>query len=403
MTDEQKISVIARWLQAGAPPTRRPEDVLGALCDRLIAAGVPLWRVGVFVQTLHPDFMGRRFLWEQGKGVSVNEAPVEMLTTDFYRHSPIAMVIDTGQAFHRRLCDPACPIDFPIVEELRQDGATDYLVTPMRFVDGAIHGVSWATREPGGFTDAAIEALHVIIAPLTRLAEIWALRRVATNLLDTYVGHQAGARVLAGQIRRGHTEVIRAAIWLSDLRDFTGLSERLAPAEVIEVLNRYFDCQVPPIQDHGGEVLKFMGDGLLAIFPTDGARTPAAACADALAAAHEAAMKLAELKPAAPEGPQTRLRFAVALHFGDVLYGNIGSGNRLDFTCIGPAVNLAARLENVARDLGRSLAASAAFVETCGDGAAGLQPLGAFALRGIEQKQIVYGAEETPAVGAHAG
>ena len=187
-----------------------------------------------------------------------------------------------------------------------------------------------------------------IIAPLTRVAEIRALRRTATNLLNTYVGRQAGERILAGKIRRGFVEEIRAAIWLSDMRGFTALSERLPPQELVDLLNRYFDCQVPAILEHGGEVLKFIGDGLLAIFPlADDGDDAGEVCRRALACAREARRLHRGARRAG--GSDTRpIRFGLALHVGQVMYGNIGGGNRLDFTCIGPAVNLAARLEKVA-------------------------------------------------------
>lgn len=391
MIDAEQIAATVGWLLDGARPARRPGEILGALCRRLVDGGIPLWRVGVFVQTLHPHIFGSRLLWEEGKEVFIQDAPLEIITSETYRTSPIAAVMGSGETLRRRVCDRHCPMDFPILKELIWTGGTDYLVTPLRFVDGAIHAVSWATRQPGGFTDEELGVIGLITPPLTRLAEIWSLHRVAANLLDAYVGHQTGARVLAGQIRRGDTEVIRAAIWLSDLREFTALTERLPPAEVIELLNLYFDCQVPAIQSRGGEVLKFMGDGLLAIFPADDNRAPADACAAAIAAARDAGGELAKLKA---EGAQTHaadMRFSIALHYGDVLYGNIGSGNRLDFTCIGPAVNLASRLERLARDLGRSLIASTDFASTCGE-PADLHPLGSFALRGIEQPHVVYGA-----------
>jgi adenylate cyclase len=174
-------------------------------------------------------------------------------------------------------------MDFPMLAELRNEGLTDYLASPLLFTDGEIHLATWTTRQPGGFTDAQIEAIESIVAPLARVAEVRALRRTAGNLLDTYVGNNAGERILAGQIRRGHTEAIHAAIWLSDMRGFTLLADRVPPQTLVELVNDYFDCQVPAILKHGGEVLKFMGDGLLAIFPIGNDRDPAEVCARALA------------------------------------------------------------------------------------------------------------------------
>jgi len=263
---------------------------------------------------------------------------------------------------------------------------TDYVVSPLRFTNGEVHFASWATRQPGGFTDEEIAAIDSIVAPLTRVAEIRALHRVAGILLSTYVGQKAGERVLAGQIRRGHTDEIHAAIWLSDMRGFTRLADRLPPQALVDLLNRYFDCQVPPIVEHGGEVLKFMGDGLLAIFPIGGDAAAAKICADALAAAHRARANIEALQATAEEA--AGLRFGLALHIGDVLFGNIGGGDRLDFTCIGPAVNLAARLEKLAGQLGRTIVASQDFAARCGSH---FTTLGRFPVAGFAEEQFAFG------------
>ena len=205
--------------------------------------------------------------------------------------------------------------------------------------------------------------------------------------MTTYIGKNAGERVLAGHIRRGDTEAIHAAIWLSDMRGFTLLADQVPAQILIELLNDYFDCQVPAILEHGGEVLKFMGDGLLAIFPIGNNRDPAEVCARALASAYEARRNVAALNRS------TRIelggvRFGLALHVGDVLYGNIGGGNRLDFTCIGAAVNLAARLEKLAGKLGRVILASDEFARHC---RSDFRPIGNFPFAGFAARQTVFG------------
>jgi adenylate cyclase len=288
----------------------------------------------------------------------------------------------------RRLADADCPIDFPMLRELQDEGVSDYLASPLLFTDGDIHLATWTTRQPGGFTDVQIEGIESIIAPFARVAEIRALRRTAANLLDTYVGNNAGEHILAGAIRRGHAETIYAAIWLSDMRGFTLLADRVPPQKLLELLNEYFDCQVPAILEHGGEVLKFMGDGLLAIFPIGSDSDPSEVCARALAAAYEARGNVAALHQ--PRRPEIDVvRFGLALHIGKVLYGNIGAGNRLDFTCIGPAVNLAARLEKLAGKLGRVIVATQEFARHCGTN---FKPLGKFSLAGFGSEQTVFGA-----------
>jgi adenylate cyclase len=379
------IRAIADWLIDGARSAPLPQDVLSQLSGRLVACGIPLWRVAVFVNTLHPQIIGRRFIWRPGAEVEISEGRFGLFDTPEFRDNPVARVYATKNAIRRRLADPGCAMDFPILQELRAEGLTDYLALPLFFTDGSVQMVTCTTRQPGGFTDGQIAGIEAIMTPLARVAEIRVLRRTASTLLDTYVGHDAGERILAGHIRRGDIEEIHAAIWLSDMRGFTALADRQPPRVLIDLLNRYFDCQVPVILDHGAEVLKFMGDGLLAIFTIAG--DEAEVCKRALAAARQAQTNIAELSRAAVPG----LRFGLALHIGDVLYGNIGSGNRLDFTCIGPAVNFAARIEKLAGELGRGILASGEFAQHCpGEFTA----LGEFSLPGFTAAQRVFGLED---------
>jgi adenylate cyclase len=387
----QGVEAVVEWLVDGAPSARQPQDVLADLCDRLLACGLPLHRVAVFITTLHPNVMGRRFLWRRGEAVQVSEADYDVLESDTYRRSPVPVVFERALAIRRRLADPACPDDYEILAEMRAEGVTDYLIQPLPFTNGEVHAVSWTTRRPRGFGDDDVAALEAIRPPLARLAEVYALRRVAATLLNTYVGRDAGERILQGRIRRGDIERIDAVILLSDLRDFTAQSNRLPGEAVIGLLNGYFDCLVPPIEAHGGEVLKFVGDGLLGIFPV--AADPREACRGALAAAAEARAALSEANAERAAHGEPEQRFGLALHLGEVLYGNIGSAGRLDFTTIGPAVNLTARLETLARDLGRDLVASTAFARHSPEP---LHSLGAFRLRGFRTPEEVF----APADGA---
>jgi len=362
----REIRAVVDWLIDGARSAPQPQQVLAELSERLAACGIPLWRPGAQIE--------------------VSEAPFELLETAEFRDNPIARVYETGRAIRRKLTDPNSAVDFPVLADLRAQGVTDYLASPLFFTDGAIHVVTCTTREPGGFTDTQVAGIEAIITPLARVAEIRALRRTASTLLDTYVGHDAGERILAGRIRVGDIEEIHAAIWLSDMRGFTALADGLPPRVLIDLLNRYFDCQVPVIIDHGAEVLKFMGDGLLAIFTIAGNETEV--CRRALAAARRAQANIAALSDSAMPG----LRFGLALHIGDVLYGNIGSGNRLDFTCIGPAVNCAARIEKLTGQLGRAILASDEFARYCpGEFIA----LGEFSLAGFSAPQSIYDLADT--------
>ena len=381
---------VAEWLVDGARSAAQPQQVMAQLCDRLLCCGIPLWRAAVSVSTLHPQIVARRFIWRPGAEVEVSEGRFGLFDTPDFRDSPVAHVIATGETLRRRLADPACPLDFPILLERRAEGVTDYLATPLFFTDGTIHLATWTSRQPGGLSDLQIAGIEAIVAPLARVAEIWAMRRTAGTLLDTYVGPHAGERILAGQIRRGDIEEIHAAIWLSDMRGFTTWTDSIPPRLLIGLLNRYFDCQVPAILDH--EVLKFMGDGLLAIFPIAGGDGNAAeACRRALAAARTAQANVEALAEPAGIEHFDGLGFRLALHLGEVLYGNIGSGNRLDFTCIGQAVNLAARMEKLAGRLGRVMLASSEFARHCGGEFAAL---GEFTLAGFSAPQRIFGLLE---------
>jgi len=262
--------------------------------------------------------------------------------------------------------------------------------------DGANHASSWVTRAEGGFSDAQIDGMRSVMPSLTRMIEIFLLRRTAAGLLDNYVGARAGARILAGQIKRGHTETMNAVIWLSDLRGFTKLSDRLSSETVVQILNAYFDCQVPAILAHGGEVLKFMGDGLLAVFPiADDAADATLVCKRVLEAAQECRAQIAKLSHDTGTETIDGFRFGLALHVGRVLYGNIGGGDRLDFTCIGPAVNLAARIEKIAGNLGRTVVVSSLFNQYAG---VPFSDLGEFAVAGFSAPQRVYGLADERSV-----
>jgi adenylate cyclase len=380
------VRPLVDWMLDGARSAAESQDVLAELCDRMVIAGIPLYRVAVFVRTLHPQVMGRRFIWKAGQGVAVSAAPYETLSQDIYLKSPFVAVYTSGVEMRRRLVDPDCVIDFQAIQEVKDEGVTDYLASPLVFTNNEVHVVTWTTRDPAGFTDEQIAGIRALVNPLARVAEIRALRRTASNFLETYIGKHASQRVLGGKIRLGETEAIHAAVWLSDMRGSTALADRLSPQRFIDLLNAYFECQVTPIVEHGGEVLKYIGDGLLAIFPV-GDDDAGKVCSAALVAAQDARERVAALaKTVAAEGID--LRFGMALHIGEVMYGNIGAGNRLDFTCIGPAVNLAARIESLTGRLGRTVLASQEFVGQC---SSGLVPVGDFKLLGFSAAHRVFG------------
>ena len=389
-----ELQKLTDWLMDAARSAPTPTALLAQTCERLVAAGVPLWRGAAFVKTLHPDMLGRSFVWRPGAEVVVGSADFDLPESPEFIRSPLAILYGSGHEVRYRLDDPESQ-RFPFFDDMRAEGVTDYVALPLHFTDGTTHASSWTTKAPGGFTDEQLAGLRSIMPPFARLGEIHAMRRTAATLLDTYVGNRAGERILAGDIRRGHAETMQAAIWLSDLRGFTTLSDRLPPEIVVDILNQYFDCQVPAIRKHGGEILKFMGDGLLAVFPIarDGGNL-GEVCGRVLEAAHEARANVDAMRYPSGEAVE-RFRFGVALHIGGILFGNIGGLSRLDFPCIGPAVNLAARLEKIAGRLHRTVIASAAFA---GVSAGGWTDLGEFPIAGFSQAQRVFGLSDEAAV-----
>jgi adenylate cyclase len=353
---ELNVQPIAAWLDEGAPGARAPQDILAQFCGRAVQAGIALARVGVFVRTLHPNVFGRGYFWRAETGeVEMDEATHDFVGTREHLQSTPAAVWSSGREIRRRLADPGCPMDYPVLEDLRKEGMTDYLVVPLRFMGGETHAASFATRRHGGFADAELAALRRLLPPFTRLAEIAALNRKAQNILDAYLGVQAGAKVLAGQIRRGDGETIRAVIWFCDLRESTPLADSMSREEFLLLLNEYFERVLGPVLRKGGEVLRFIGDAALAIFPV-GPASVEDACTKALAAANEAVFRMNEFNA----GRDRPLGFGIGLHLGEVLYGNIGTPTRIEFTVIGAAANEAARIESMCKTLGANLLISAA-------------------------------------------
>ena len=312
------------------------------LVHRIVGIGIPRAPHGGVRPHLHPNVAGRAFIWNAKSDlVQVTSAEHGIQDTEEFQKSPVRVVYEEHVEVRRRIGDPDCAMDFPILVDLRAEGATDFLAVPLRFINGEVHGASFTTGHPGGFTEAQVAALRRLMPPFSRLAEIYSLRRMSQNILDAFLGRQAGEKVLAGQIRRGDGAEIRAVIWFCDLRDSTPLADSMSREDFLRLLNEYFECVLGPVQERGGEILRFIGDAALAIFPI-GNEPAAVACAHALAAARESMSRMEKLNATRA----TPLRFGIGLHLGIVLYGNIGTSSRIEFTVIGAAANEAARIES---------------------------------------------------------
>lgn len=331
----------------------RSTFILDHFCRLVREAGVPVDRMGLSLRQLHPQLIARTLRWDVETGGAV-EVPRDFSVVDDagYRASPFFVLNEGGGEVRRRLCDPDCPDDFPILAELRARGFTDYRVAPLPFSGRVMNMVTLATRQAGGFRDEQLALFDACMPALATVVELDQMRRTGRTLLATYIGPRTAERVWEGTIRRGQGERVYAIVYICDLRGFTDLAARQPLDETIELLNAYFDAMGGAVERHGGEILKFMGDALLAIFPCD--RTAERNCrmaAEALAAAEEGLAALAALSADRESRGLPVLRAGAALSVGDVLYGNIGVADRLDFTVIGPAVNLAARMQALCSEL----------------------------------------------------
>jgi adenylate cyclase len=383
------IHPVIRWLMTDARKRSDSSDFLEGFAHELRAAGVDVSRITTGVPILHPQIFSFSGLWELGKGATERLFRTRPDIPAILASSPIGIAYQGGGPVRCDLSAPPQQGEFAILGDLRGDGYTDYVVYGLPFADGSHKALSLATRRPGGFEADELKLFEAMISAVGFNLEVQALRRTARTLLDTYVGQQSGGRVLEGKIRRGTGETIRAVIWLCDLRGFTNLSEALSRDALIDLLNCYFGPMCDAVASEGGEVLKFIGDAMLAIFPIgdDTARTCNKTCQAALIAATRAQGWLVEENERRGNAGLPRIEYGLALHLGDVMYGNIGSDTRLDFTVIGPAVNLTARIESMCRELGRRLLLSSDFVRA---GRVAAQSVGTFSLKGVGADQEIF-------------
>jgi adenylate cyclase len=376
------------WLRLGASRAAGPADLLATLCQRLDEAGMRLTFAALEVATLHPLMASSTYEWRADRRQAL-EMP--------RFHQPLEAAAAAGHVPSRPLqdevhhlvdlSDPHGTARSALLAELHRQGATAYLARAVTFSDGSRHSLGFATGQPGGFAPDQAALLGRVAERVAGPLEILALRQMASTLLTTYLGRRTGQRVLDGLIQRGDGETVHAVLWYSDLRGFTALSQALPRDAVLALLNGHFERLVAPIKAFGGEVLKFIGDGLLAIFPIDQAGSASRACDQALKAVRSARAGMAALNDERGTRQEPALEFGTALHLGDVMYGNIGAPDRLDFTVIGPTVNLASRLEGQCKRLGLPVLASAPFAEHCTEA---LHPCGVSLLAGLAEPVAIF-------------
>ena len=334
---------IAEWLLHEGRLLTDADELICQLGQRIHESGIPLWRLRLSMRTLHPLLTATTSVWEQGDRI-IKPVEVEhgIETRPAYIGSPVELISRSREIFRKRLDTELTESDHTVLHELKARGGTDYIGLPLQFTDDSVAVLIFTTNVPDGFCDSDLNTFQLISSVLAPIAEVFNLKRISLAVAQAYLGAGTGQRVLSGQITRGHIDKITAAILISDIRDWTGLNVRTSNASALSLANRYFEIIATAVEDHGGEILKFIGDGVLAVFPLDEhSKDSGTVCNMALAAANQARQMAQE------SDPPLEIDFGIGMHFGEVLYGNIGSRTRIDFTVMGQAVNLAARIESL--------------------------------------------------------
>jgi len=396
MSDVDPAAAIIRALETdlvGMALRRAPlDDVVERVATALCEAGVRVSQIRLAARTLHPAIDAIGVSWSTVAGIETGVFRHSESRGAAWLRSPLKYMIETGTTrMRRRLADPAERTGFDVFEELAAQGNTDYLAQlivvgddPRTRREGLI--VRWFTKHPAGFRDSDIAILENVGLCAAAAALPGLERSISRNLLEAYVGPRAGTQILEGSVQPGETEAMDAVILITDLAGFTAASDAVPGERLVDLLDRHMDAMVPPVAARGGEILAFLGDGFLAAFELAG--DPARACAAALEAATAAIDRVAALAPALAEDGLPALPLEAALHVGTVRYGNVGAGGRQAFTVIGPAVNLASRIEALCRPLGHRLLASEAFATASGDRR--LRPVGDHPIRGMAEPVTLF-------------
>jgi len=384
------LAPVAAWLAIEGRRIAEAADFAAALMARLDAAGAGVDRISISSSTLHPQMLAWGIRWSRVNGSQLWTSSHASITTDAYLGSPAQFVRERKQTFHRRL-DGLGEADHALLHELRAEGLTDYAAVPLVFNAGSVNVFTLATTRPGGFAAGDLErfeALSNLIAPLFELIE---QRRMTLGLLDAFIGPRISERILQGQVKRGDGDRIEAAFWYSDLRGFTALSEALPAAELLQLLNDYFENCAAASAARGGEILQFIGDAILIVFEIKRPQDEAEVCNAALDAAIDAFASIAVVNHRRRRAGLPEIEFGLGLHLGTVTHANVGSPNRLAFNVVGPAVNKTARIQALTKDAGAPLLLSEEFAARI---QRPLRSLGRRDLRGLAGAHEVFTAEK---------
>ncbi|MGC2199587.1 MAG: adenylate/guanylate cyclase domain-containing protein [Stellaceae bacterium] len=397
--DTPTLSKLRTWLTEAGLAGKSETALLDGFCRRAFNAGLPIARAIMMIDTLHPVHEGRAFYWRREAGQPQTElreyGPTDAgEAAEAWRRSAFFHLLETGGSLFRVRFHAGETTDFVTFGRMRDEGMSEVVATVTRFAgSGAIGEMDclysyWATDHPDGFEDGHVEALAGLMPPLALAVKCVSLTRIAGTLVETYLGRDAGRRVLNGLIRRGVADRISAVLWYSDLREFTRISDQSPPEQIIPLLDDYAEAVISAVYDNGGDVLKLIGDGILAILTTTAAEQ---ACRSAVAAHSVLQQRVAELNQRRAHDSLPTTDVYVGLHIGEVFYGNIGSDERLDFTVVGPAVNEVARIAAMCRSVERNVLLSQAFADAMASSERRrLVSVGRYALRGVERPQELF-------------
>lgn len=380
---------VADWLTRTALSGASLEQIVRGFCERIAAAGLPIVRVHLSFAMLHPLYDALGFTWRQQSGLEIEGYRHDNGNPDVFLKSPYFQLLSNGLDYLRRKVPAEGPVEFPVFEDLRRDNVTDYIAFMQPFGDDSVQGMmgSWSTDHKEGFTEEMVGALMRLQNHLAVAAKMAVLDKLASNMLTTYLGMDAGQRVLKGQVRRGDGETIRAALVMGDMRESTSLADQESRQDYIDTLNAFFDALAAPFNRNGGQILSFLGDGFLAVYPCDRHRDPSRAAAQsAMSAVRQAQIRMEDLNSERRKSGLDPIAFGLGQHIGNVMFGNVGLRDRLTFSAFGSAVNEVVRLQALTKKHDCDVIASEAFADYCeGD----WTNLGERKLRGVRQKVTI--------------
>ncbi|CAH0342246.1 adenylate/guanylate cyclase domain-containing protein [Rhizobium sp. CECT 9324] len=377
---------VADWLTKSALAGNTLEQIVSGFCDRIAATGIPIHRIHLSFAMLHPLYDALGFTWRPSTGLIVERYVHDIEKPEVFLRSPYYKLLTSNLEFMRRRIPAEGPVEFPVFEDLRKENINDYIAFVQPLGNQSSQGMigSWSTASEQGFSEDVIAALMRIQDHLAVAAKVAVLDKLANNLLTTYLGEGAGKRVLNGQIRRGDGETVRAALVMGDIRQSTQIADTEGRQAYIDTLNEFFDAAAQPFNRNGGEIVSFVGDGFLAVYPCGRHKdTSEIACRLAFEAVRHAQARMTELNRLRRDNNQKAIGYGIGLHIGNVMFGNVGLRDRLTFSAFGSSVNEVERLQAFTKKYSSQVIASDAFASYCGGN---WKTLGEEELRGVGHK-----------------